>query len=336
MATPEEILNFADGGAVPAPLPSPIEAILANVPKAAGSYTPAAEALRAPINEGALGDPRINGEHLVGHVGLRNLLDEKLSDKIVRAAEKADDPALAGVAGLGHVEKTVNAHADLLEKRAKRVFSEEKEELPEKELSSEEHRKVLERINHLAGDPTALISGLTDATQALHAVAPQIAQSAQQAAARAVQFLASKAPQRDPEAMSAPYESSPTERAAFNRYLSVVENPTAALHEIKHGTLVPETTETLKAVYPRLYDSMKQSLISHIDPETSFRTKMMIGQFLGAPVDSSMSPARILSLQSSFAPPPPPPGSPAAKPPRKSLSKLSLADRTSLTPKDSD
>jgi len=330
------VLGFSDGGAVPAPA-DPVDQVLSQVPQASGSLAPAAAALGAPITEGALGDPQINGEHVLGKLGLRDLLGGKLGKKIISAAEEAEDPAAAGVAGLGHVEKVVNDHSDLIGKRAKALFNEKPAEASEEEeLSAEDHKELAERLHNLAGNPAALIDELADATLPLHAVAPQTAQSAQQTATRAVQFLSSKLNQPAPDPMGREYESSSTERAKFNRYLSVVEDPSIALHQVKAGMFLPETAETLQTVYPKLYDKMKQSVLENLDPEMPYQKKLMVSQFLGTPLDSSLSSDRIRALQQSFVPPPPPGPVAPAKKPKKSLSKLNISERTSLKNDDND
>lgn len=308
--------------------------ILADVPETAGSYSPAAEALGADFHEGHLGDPQVNGEHVLGHVGLQDLLSDKLGKKIVRAADSAEDPSLAGIAGLGHVEKVVNTHSSLLESRAKRVYGGDGDSGEEKPPSHEAHQELIENLSNLANNPKALIERLSAATHALHAVAPHTAASTQETATRAIQFLASKIRQPDPDPLGEKYEPSSTERLNFHRYVSVVEDPTVALHQVKQGTLTPETLETLQTVYPRLYDKMKQAVIGKLDPGMPYQTKMMVSQFLGEPVDSSLKPERILSLQGAFAPGSPPAGAGGRSSPRKSSSKLTLANRTTLDSQD--
>lgn len=308
--------------------------ILADVPDTAGSYSPAAEALGQPLHEGMLGDPQINGEHVLGHHGLQDLLNEKLSQKIVSASERAEDPSLAGIAGLGHVEKAVNTHSGTLEKRARAIFAGDSEKPEGEPLSHDDHKAFTEEITNLANNPAALIDRLSAATSAMHAVAPQTAASTQQTAARAIQFLATKISSPDPEPLGAPSEPSATERLHFDRYLSIVEDPTRALHQIHEGTLIPETTETLGAVYPQLYGKMKQLMIAHMSPQMPYQTKVMVSQFMGEPLDSSLSPERIASLQSTFIPAQEEQAPAGGRAPHRVPSKLTLADRTSIDNRD--
>ncbi len=309
--------------------------ILATVPESAGSFAPAAEALGAPIHEGVLGDPQLNGEHLVGHVGIQDILSGKLSDDIVRAAERSENP---GVGGLSHVEKAVNKHSDLLDSNLDSAFNGNPENPEEKTPEPDQHKELTAQMSNLANNPIALIDHLDGVTKALHAVAPQIASSVQQTATRAIQFLASKVASPEPNVLGGEHIPSQTEISHFNRYLGIVENPTSALKQIKNGTLTSETTEVLANVFPRLYDKMKQAVIGSLNPETPYRLRMMMSQFLGEPLDSSMSFERVQSLQNSFSPAQNPQSQTlgGTKAPKKSLSKLDLADRTSLKPKDED
>lgn len=314
-----------------------VDEILSSVPESAGTYTEAAQALGQPLHEGHLGDPELNGEHVVAHVGLGDLLEGKLSDDLVRVANRAVEPSAAGMAGLGHVEKILGNHSGSVDSGVSKIFEQRLPKPEGEEPVVEAHKDLVEHLNNYASNAGALIDKLSDSTQALHAVAPQIAASAQQAAARAVQFLSSKAIQPDPEPLSDSHEPSKAEVSSFNRYLNIVESPTNALKEIKNGTLTPETIETLQTVYPRLYGEMKKSLISQMGPDTPYRTKMTISQFLGEPMDSSLTPQRIASLQSSFLPTSP--QSSAGQPPQRkgrSLAQLDIASRVSLAPKDSE
>lgn len=318
-----------------------VSEILQSVPPTAGSFAPAAEALGQPMNEGDLGDPQVNGEHVLGHVGLQDLLAGKLGDNIVKAADKADARDISpAVAGLGHVESVVNKHIDKVDSSVKNIFNDEPAKPNFKEqLSPEAHEDLTTKIKNFANNPVGMIDELSEATLPLHAVAPQIASSAQQTATRAVQFLASKIPPTNPGPLNDEHAPSNTEIANFSRYLNIVQDPTKALSEIKDGTLTPETVETIATVYPKLYNHMKQSIISNLNPDISFQKKMGLSQFLGEPLDSSLAANRVMSLQSSFAPfnaREAAQKTSMQKAPASGLSKITLAQRTSLQPKDNE
>lgn len=328
-------LHFAEGGEV-SPVPempvSPVEQIVSQIPEMTGSYSKAAEALTKPITEEVLGNPEINGEHIVGHMGLRTILDGKLNDSIVRRSERAEDPANAGLMGLGHVEKLISKHSSSLDTDGKNLFDGKEEKPKIEEPNAENHKELIEKIHTLSSDMPSLIDHISNSTIALHAVAPQTAASAQQTMTRAIQFLASKSEQPLKDPLDEELPPSQSEMNSFNRYLHIVENPKVALTQLKNGTLMPETMETLSAVYPKLYDKMKQSVIASIDSSASYQKKLAASQFLGDPLDSSLSPERILSLQTSMIPEKEP--EVTKKPKGKSEASLDISSRTSLKPQD--
>lgn len=334
--------GFAEGGEVessPMVQPITLEHVVNSIPQMEGSYSQAAQALSQPIHEGLLGDSQINGEHVLAHVGLRNILSGELSDKIVRASERAQDPSFAGVAGLGHVEKIVGKHQDALDNESKFTFDGKPSKTEEPEPRSiEDHKELVDQMNSLAGNATGLIDNIDQSTAALKAVAPQTASSTQQAIARAVQFLSSKAAQPAMGPLDEPNEPSPSEVAQFSRYVDVVENPKIALKQIKDGTIGPETVEALQTVYPKLYDKMRHDVIASLKPSTPYSVKMAASQFLQDPMDSTLTPQRVASLQRSFYintdVPQAPQKTPKAS--KSGMGELDIAGRTSLTKQDEE
>lgn len=328
---PEEITEIPVG-AVPQ---SPISAqeIAASIPPMTGSYSAAAEALNHPIHEGMLGDPEINGEHVVSHIGLDNILNGKLNTGILKAAEKAADPENAGITGLGHLEKSISKHGANLEKSAKSLFDEGPEKGDFSPPDLQEHSEKIEKLRNLANNPQALIDTVSNATQGAYSVAPQITQSAQQTMIRAIQFLAAKAPVVKDDPLDKPLPPSELEANMFNRYAEVVKNPSIAFQQMKNNTLIPETLETLQTVYPKLYDKMKQGVLENIDPEMPYQRKLLVSQFLGMPLDSSTSPENVLSLQKSYlaaASKDAAKSAPKPKPTAGGLKAIDLAQRTKL------
>ncbi len=325
---PGVVLMYAEGGSVPAA--SSVNEVLSSIPEKAGSLVDSAQATNSPINESMLGDPVLNGEHIVAHTGIQDFLSGKLNNDVLKASSKME------LAGLGHVEKIINKHIDNVETHRDGVFG-EKTSAPEwNELGQEEQKNLIENINTLAANPQALIDRIQNSTSGIHAVAPQTAESAQQTAARAISFLSTKSSQPDSGSLNKPYEPSQTEISKFNRYLQIVENPATALHQVKEGTLIPETLETLKAVYPSLYGHMKQGIIENLGKDIPFSRQMSMGQFLEEPLDSSLTFPRTVQLQGSYAQAQSAQNSPAPKSskPSSALSKLDIADRTSLHPSD--
>lgn len=156
-------------------------------------------------------------------------------------------------------------------------------------------------------DPAKFASKLGGATDQLHSVAPDMAQSLQLSTAKAVQFLTSKLPAKPQDSpFSEPYEPSLTEMAKFERYLHIVEKPTLVFDQVKTGLIGPETMEALNAVYPKLLDQMRQavSLEAHKQVEAKkeipYQLKQSISMFLGQPISNSLLPQNVMNNQMVF------------------------------------
>lgn len=197
----------------------------------------------------------------------------------------------------------------------------------------EQYNKTKDRIAHLSNDPRHLIDTLSASTQDLHQIAPNMSQGLQGASIKAIQFLASKIPPEDHNPFEEKHEPSPTEIATFERYNSIVENPMLALKQINEKALIPETIETMAAVYPKLYDHMKQVIINEASNSLAknnvlpFSTKQQLSFFLGQPIDSALKPQSIQMNQAAYVPLPQPQAQ--GKPSKAGMQKLTLADRTS-------
>jgi hypothetical protein len=106
----------------------------------------------------------------------------------------------------------------------------------------------------LASEPGAMMEALARQTADLSDHAPTVAQAAQLTSARAVAFLASKAPATTlPGLYATKARPSTAELSKFGRYREVVDTPLEALEHAKRGTLTPEHVEALRVVWPALY-----------------------------------------------------------------------------------
>lgn len=204
----------------------------------------------------------------------------------------------------------------------------------------EEHKKLVDKIAEFNGNPEKLIDSISENTEQLHSVAPDMAQGLQASSARAMHFLGSKIPgPPHTNPFSQPYEPSHAEISKFNRYHDIVEKPIRALDQVKLGTLTPETLETLTAVYPKLYDYMKQVVINEATnmlekkKPIPYSTKQSISMFLQKPISMSLSPQVTMANQMAFAQAPQPnQGMP--KPSLPGMREMTLGQRTSLNQRE--
>lgn len=249
------------------------------------------------------------------------------------------------ISQLAEVERLVGKSTNYISKGAKAIFDPsvkvlEKARPVGSRLSSEEkleeHKKNTERIASLSGDPGKLIDEIASNTEHLQGIAPEMAQNLQAASARAVHFLATKIPgPPHTNPFSHPYVPSSMELAKFDRYQDIVEKPLRAFDQVRLGTLTPETIETLTAVYPKLYDHMKQVVLNeatemlHKKKPIPYSTKQSISMFLQKPLDISLSPQSAQMNQMIYAASPQP-NQGMVRPTQGGLSNITLAQRTKL------
>lgn len=159
-------------------------------------------------------------------------------------------------------------------------------------------------------DPLKLIDSLSNSTMALNEVAPEAQQALVQRASMMVSFLGSKAPRKEKVSL---LDSDPKISAdvlnTFNRYAQVVENPISVLNHVKSATLLPQDLETLVAVYPGLYQTMRTTVMDKLIGKMGkqktltlpYSKRMSLSLFLGIPLDSTLTPQSVLSNQQSFS-----------------------------------
>lgn len=130
-------------------------------------------------------------------------------------------------------------------------------------------------------------------------------------------------------------------QAAYDRALTIAQQPLTVLQKVKDGSVTPQDIVTLKTLYPALYTSMSTKLVSNMTDAISkgelvpYKTKVGLSMFLGQPLDSTMTPAAIQSAQmvhsgqlQSQAPGAQQPQAPSGKHSMAALNKLAPAYKT--------
>jgi|688.fasta_scaffold08687_21 hypothetical protein len=97
-------------------------------------------------------------------------------------------------------------------------------------------------------------------TKAVNYVAPEVAQNMLAKGIEATQFLLSKAPKNrvidNLQPQRTDWQPSDAELAKFERYVEAVENPLAIFKDLKSGIITNEQVETLRTIYPGIYDKL--------------------------------------------------------------------------------
>jgi uncharacterized membrane protein len=142
----------------------------------------------------------------------------------------------------------------------------------------------------------------------LRAASPLLADRMESAAARRLEFLASKLPKR-PDVMGVQigpdkWQPSDMEMRTFARYAAAVEDPHGVIERMSEGAITPEDAEAVRDVYPELHADVTRQIIERL-PELRkslpFSKRVALSMFTGVPVDPAMDPRILGILQSTFA-----------------------------------
>lgn len=189
----------------------------------------------------------------------------------------------------------VNAAAD--------VFGAEAKTLPHLFPDSKKIEQLDERLKDVSENPSKMLEVAGNVGDYL----PDHAQAASHTAMAAVNYLNS---QRPTNGKMSPLDSdlpvSQPQKDAFDRTLSLAQQPLVAFQHIKNGTLVPQDINTVKTIYPAFYNKMSQELMNAMTNHISeggtvpYRLRQSASLFLGQPLDSTMTPESIQSIQAIY------------------------------------
>ena len=95
---------------------------------------------------------------------------------------------------------------------------------------------------------------------------------------------------------------------AYDNALHIALNPVSVVNRIKDGTLTVEHMKHLTQMYPEIHKQLSQKItegITHTqmdEDRVPYKTRQMMSLFLGAPLDSTMTPQSIMAAQSTYKP----------------------------------
>lgn len=101
------------------------------------------------------------------------------------------------------------------------------------------------------------------------------------------------------------WEPSPALSMQFARRLDAADNPESVLDDLAHQCLAPESADTLRVVYPRIFEMARQRLMERagdLDAPLSYAQRVRNSLMFQLPLDSSMEPDGILELQAVHSP----------------------------------
>ena len=168
------------------------------------------------------------------------------------------------------------------------------------------HKQFKELQENLA-DQHMMAESLSSATELLAQSDQELAAALQQKAIIASHFLYEKAP-KPPDAPTTLFEKvwEPThdELVAWERYERAVREPQTVLDDLTSGKLTHEAVESLRTVYPRMYQDIVSELIERlpeIKSKLHYSQRIQLGILLPeVPTDPTLQASFVLSVQSGY------------------------------------
>jgi hypothetical protein len=183
---------------------------------------------------------------------------------------------------------------------------------PMKVVAPTEALRKAEALTTLSASPEALTTAISRELGSIPEHAPATAEGMSAVLARAVGFLASKAPKApeqpmDIPALRKPFRPADSEVARFARYLAAVENPAGVLDDMAAGTVTREAVEALQQVYPSLWGEVQGKLLERLasaGTQLDYKKRLALAQVLGPQaVDVAASPQAVARFQDNFSAP---------------------------------
>ncbi len=133
---------------------------------------------------------------------------------------------------------------------------------------------------------------------------PQYAQAFAGTNVRAIQYLASQRPNTETAApLDAKREPTAVEKHKYNSALDMAQQPLLIMDKIQKGTLTPQDMQTVQTIYPNLYKNLQQKVMGQVmemkrkGQTLPYAQRLQVSNFLGTPLDSTLTPQGILNLQ---------------------------------------
>lgn len=186
-------------------------------------------------------------------------------------------------------------------KSVKSIFKATSEVAPRVAIPSEKDRAKLDKtLQALQQDP----SHLTKIGGDLPHYMPDHGQALGKTAATAVNFLNNARPTtKQPSPLDKPIEPTPIQKEQYNRLLNIAQQPLVVMNHVKDGTVNPQDVIALRTMYPSLYKNLIGKVTTEMvdavkkGTQIPYKTKIGISQFMGQPMDSTMTAASIMAAQ---------------------------------------
>ena len=192
----------------------------------------------------------------------------------------------------------------------------------------EDFKKKKDEISSLVADPTMMVVRLSENLGELPDAAPNTSFHIGQTVNRAIQYASLKIPRSPMEGMwmtAEQPEPSNEQMAAFRNVMRAIEDPLVLGDQLANGLIIPETLDTVKNVYPFIYEQMKSELLKQVTSSPvpiNFHQQALVSKFVG--VSNPMT-RQTAGLQSTWT-------GMASQPIKKKTNKVQNLDSLMQTP----
>lgn len=175
----------------------------------------------------------------------------------------------------------------------------------DKETPFQKFERVSQQLDEIENNPEQYAEKSGTAVAALNGFAPGHAEALNLKLQQAMAFLGQKRPKSgDVDYFrKVPWVPTSYELQKFSRYVDAVENPKKVLNDMSRGVVSAEGVETLKTVYPQMFQLVQQAIAKNLPKyrqNLSYPQKVKLSQIFGVALDKSMEPNILRALQSNF------------------------------------
>jgi len=99
------------------------------------------------------------------------------------------------------------------------------------------------------------------------------------------------------------WKPSDSEMFKFNKRVKAVENPLSMIDQLENGTLSKETVETVKEIYPKLFEQIQNKVVESVQSHKGtipYSARIKLSLLMGETFDNSLQPQNIRMMQQKF------------------------------------
>lgn len=194
--------------------------------------------------------------------------------------------------------------------------------------------EVVEGVRAMASDPQQMQRAVQKQIGNTAHHSPQLATQMAMAHSRAMSYLGSQLPRALAPANAAQpqlqkkQQYSASDLHKFAATYQTVTDPGSTMKLLGTGKLTKAHVDAMRAVYPAMYKEFTDAIVARAHSSTkpmTYTQRLELSLLLGQPIDATVDPAFVASVQAAYAEAPSP-ASPGAKAPMRPLKLSSLSD----------